>query len=262
MLALYHENLSVCAQKVRLALDEKHIPWEARYVNLMKQEHLTPAFLKVNPRGVVPVLVHDDAVIIESTVILEYIEDAFPEPTLRPASPVGRARMRVWTKIPDDGLHVACASVTYAAAFVHQLRHHHDPREMEERLRKLPDGARAARQKQILELEFEAPFVKEAVLLHDKVLREMEVSLADGPWLVGSIFTLADIALLPYVNRLDRLGLDGMWANRPRVKNWLGSMKARLSFASAIEAFGSTEYDDELRKRGVDVWPKIKAMLQ
>lgn len=261
MLILYHHNISVCAQKVRVALDEKGIPFEGREVDLMKEEHLAADFLKINPRGLVPVLVHDGVPIIESTVILEYIEDVFPDHPLRPASPIARAKMRMWAKIPDEGLHIACASITYASAFVHQLRQHHDPRQWIERLKKLPDRARAARQKQILELEFEAPFVKDAVMLHDKVLKEMEIALADGPWLAGDEFSLADIAILPYVTRLDRLGLERMWASRPRVAKWFEAMQARPSFASAITAYRSNAYDDELKKRGVDVWPQVQALL-
>jgi glutathione S-transferase len=261
VLAVYHDNLSVCAQKVRLALDEKSIAWESRYVDLMKQEHLTPEYLRLNPRGLVPVLFHNDKAIYESTIILEYIEDTFPDRPLRPADAFERARMRLWTKIPDDGLHTACASVTYASAFVHQLKQHHNPKEMAERLSKLPDRARAARQQQILDLEFQAPFVKDAVLLHDKVLKEMDAALAHATWLNGDDFSLADIAIIPYVTRLDRLGLDGMWADRPNVARWFAAMKARPSFDSAITAFGSTAYDDELKKRGIDVWPQVRALL-
>jgi glutathione S-transferase len=261
MLTLYHHNISVCAQKVRLALDEKRIPWEGREVDLMKQQHLTPEFLKINPRGLVPVLVHEGVPINESTVILEYIEDVFSQIRLRPDTPLGAARMRVWTKVPDEGLHIACASITYAAAFVHQLRDHHDKSEWEARLAKLPDQARAARQRQILEHEFDAPFVKDAVLLHDKVLREMETTLSDRIWLAGSDFTLADIAIIPYVTRLDRLGLQGMWANRPAVTRWFEAVQARPSFASAITAFRTNAYDDELKKNGIDVWPQVRALM-
>jgi len=60
MLELYHNNLSVCAQKVRIVLAEKNVPWTNRPVSLVKGEHLTPQFKKMNPRGVVPVPVHDD----------------------------------------------------------------------------------------------------------------------------------------------------------------------------------------------------------
>jgi len=227
----------------------------------MKGEHLTPEFLKINPRGLVPVLVHDDTPIYESTVILEYIEDAFPEPALRPSSPIDKAAMRIWTKVPDEGLHTACASITYAAAFVHQLREHHDKQQWEERLKKLPDRARAARQRQILEQEFEAPLVKDAVLLHAKVLREMEGVLSRRLWLAGDDFSLADIAIIPYVTRLDRLGLDGLWARMREVTRWFAAVQGRPSFTTAITAYRSNTYDDELRKHGIDVWPQVQALL-
>ena len=261
MLTLYHHNISVCAQKVRIALDEKGLPWEGYEVDLMKQEHLSPDFLKLNPRGLVPVLVHDGFTVTESTVILEYIEDAFPDHPLRPASAAGRAKMRMWTKVPDEGLHVACGSLTYAAAFAPQLRANHAPHEWEARLTRLPDRARAARQRQILEMQFDAPVVKDAVLLHRKVLKEMQAALSQSPWLAGDSFSLADAAIIPYITRLDRLGLDRMWADDPAVTAWFAAVQARPSFASAITAFRSNAYDDELKKRGVDVWPQVQALM-
>ena len=261
MLTLYHHNISVCAQKIRIALDEKGLAWSGREVDLMKGEHLEPAFLAINPKALVPVLVHDGDVICESTVILEYVEDSFTDHPLRPLSPVARAKMRTWTKVPDEGLHIACASVTYAAAFVHQLKSHHDRAQWEERIAKLPDRSRAQRQRQILELEFDAPFVKDAVLLHDRILQDMNAALAARQWLAGDAFSLADVAIVPYVTRLDRLGLSAMWAMRPHVARWYDDMRARPSFDSAITAFRSNEYDDELKKHGIDVWPQVERLL-
>jgi glutathione S-transferase len=261
MITLYHHNISVCAQKVRIALDEKRLPYVGREVDLMKQEHLSPDFLKLNPKGLVPVLVHEGVPISESTIILEYLEDAFPEKPLRPQSSLGKARMRAWTRVPDDGLHFACASVTYAAAFAPQLRENHTAEEWEERLRKLPDAARAARQRQILQQGFNAPIVRDAVSLHDKVLKDMEATLQQGPWLAGNELSLADIALIPYVTRLDRLGLEGLWAQRPHVARWFAAMMARPSFETAVTAFKSNTYDDELKKRGIDVWPQVRTLL-
>ncbi len=107
----------------------------------------------------------------------------------------------------------------------------------------------------------EAPIVKDAVLLHDKVLKEMDATLGRTTWLNGDDFSLADIAIIPYVTRLDRLGLEGMWADRPNVARWFAAVQARPSFNTAITAFGSTAYDDELKKRGIDVWPQIRTLL-
>jgi len=66
-----------------------------------------PEYLKLNPRGLVPTLIHDSRVLQESQVIIEYLEDVFPPPPpLLPADPYDRAQMRLWTKLVDEGLHV------------------------------------------------------------------------------------------------------------------------------------------------------------
>jgi glutathione S-transferase len=72
----------VCAVKVRLTFAEKGISWESRYVEILKGEQFEPDYLKINPNGVVPTLVHDGYVIIESTIIAGYINDLFDSPPL------------------------------------------------------------------------------------------------------------------------------------------------------------------------------------
>ncbi len=121
MLELYHNNISVCAQKVRIVLAEKNVPWTSRHLSLAKGEQLTPEFKTMNPRGVVPVLVHDGHVIVESSVICSYLDEVFPNPLLSPKNPVERAAMRLWCKLPDDILHMACATVSFAISFGRQL---------------------------------------------------------------------------------------------------------------------------------------------
>src|ERR1700730_17085480 len=122
MLAISHNNLSVCAQKVRVVLAEKNLPWTNHHVSLARGEQLTPQFKTMNPRGVVPVLVHDGNTIVESSVISVYWEEFFPPPPLMPKSPVERATMRLWCKLPDDILHMACATVSFAISFGQQLK--------------------------------------------------------------------------------------------------------------------------------------------
>jgi glutathione S-transferase len=264
MLVLYHHNISVCAQKVRLALAEKQLHHERRHVDLMKAEQVTPRYLEINPKGVVPAIVHDGHPVIESTVIMEYLDDAFPDRPLRPVAPLARAQMRVWTQIPDAALHAACGTVSYAIAFGPQMKSMNSLAALKERLARLPDRARAWRQEQLLEKGVDAPFVADAVKLHDKVLADMERTLAGSPWLAGETFSLAECAIAPYVLRLDKLGLAGMWENRPRVADWYARLRARPSWAEAIAAFpvrGDGDYDDDLKSKGIDVWPKVKALL-
>ena len=93
MIELYHNWNSTCSLKVRIALAEKGLAWQGHHLDLKALQQLEPAFLELNPAGMVPVLVHDGAVINESMVINEYLDDAFPEVPLRPADPPSRARM-------------------------------------------------------------------------------------------------------------------------------------------------------------------------
>jgi glutathione S-transferase len=122
MLELYHNNISVCAQKVRVVLAEKGLPWTNHHLSLARGEQLTPQFKTMNPRGVVPVLVHDGNTIVESSVICAYLDEVFPDPPLMPKNPVERATMRLWCKLPDDILHMACATVSFAISFGQQLK--------------------------------------------------------------------------------------------------------------------------------------------
>src|SRR6187402_776522 len=102
MLRLYHAWASTCSQKVRLALAEKDLAYDGVVLNLRRFDQLAPEFMAINPRGVVPVLVHDGFVVCESTIINDYLEDAFPGTPLRPADAKGRARVAAWNRFVDD----------------------------------------------------------------------------------------------------------------------------------------------------------------
>ena len=92
MLELWHEWNSVHSFKVRVVLAEKRLDWVERRLELLKFEHLRPEYLRLNPNGVVPTLVHDGRVVLESSVICQYLDEAFPARALMPADPAGRAR--------------------------------------------------------------------------------------------------------------------------------------------------------------------------
>ena len=117
MLFLYHGATSVCAAKVRLVLAEKTLPWEGEVLDLQRGDQHRPDYRKLNPNSVVPTLVHDGRVVIESTLIIEYLDEAFADPPLMPADPYQRAIARLWMKKIDDYLHAACSTVTFAIAF-------------------------------------------------------------------------------------------------------------------------------------------------
>lgn len=263
MLTLYHHNMSVCAQKVRLVLAEKNIPWEARHIDLARGEQLTPEYLKINPKGFVPALVHDDSIILESTIICEYLDDVFPRPALRPSHPAALARMRLWPKAVDDGMHPACGSISHAVALIPQLKRTMSVAQIEERFRRMPDPQRRARQLELLRNGMATDFVRDAFRVYEKNIGEMETALKTGPWLCGEQFTLADIAVIPYLHRLDRLGLSRYWEpDRPRVGAWLARMRARPGFVTAIDAYHPVGgLSDMIKGQGADVWPEVQKAL-
>jgi glutathione S-transferase len=258
MLELYHNNISVCAQKVRIVLAEKCLPWTNHHLSLAKGDQLTPEFKAMNPRGVVPVLLHDGNVIVESSVICAYLDEAFPDPPLMPKSPVERATMRLWCKLPDDALHTACATVSFAISFGQQLKKRAGTG-LEERLMKMPDPARRERQRALIEKGIETPFFRDHIKVFDKTFSEMEAQLGQTGWLASDMFTLADIEIVPYVERIDRLGLAGMWQGRPRLADWFNRVKERPSF-KAISDYPPSDYDDTGRD-GLKDWPRIKEVI-
>ena len=111
MLELYTHPMSPCAQKVRIVLAEKGLDWKKHHIDLPNKENLRPEYLKLNPLGVVPTLVHDGRPVIESSIICEYLNDAFPHTPLMPADVYAASQIRFWMKHVDTKLHPSCARI-------------------------------------------------------------------------------------------------------------------------------------------------------
>lgn len=270
MIELYHHGSSVCAAKVRFTLMEKGIPWESRYIDILKGEQFDPSYLKLNPMAVVPTLVRDGEVLVESTVICEYLDDAFPEHPLKPQDAMERARMRLWTKTVDEHIHPACKYITYAACHRHIIKRM--PPEKFEQYMKGPQSGAETRvagdphwvesKRAIVQSGISAPGVPAKFRMYDSYLHKMEEALGRHAWLAGPHFTLADIALTPYLNRLDMLGMSGMWrGSRPRVSDWFERIKARPTFKPSFIDYCPPDLAHDLNTFGSQSWPEVKAML-
>src|SRR5215212_2568307 len=113
---LYSAPLSLFARKVEIALREKGLEFERVMVPFSQERGYAPKHpdvLAANPKGQVPVLVDDDLSLFDSTVILEYLEDAFPDPPLYPAAPKARARCRMLELFADEVLLVDIKRLMY-----------------------------------------------------------------------------------------------------------------------------------------------------
>ena len=233
MLELYHTATSTCSQKVRMTLAEKGVAFVSRNVNLRLNENLSPEYLKLNPNGVVPTLVHDGNVILDSSVICEYLDEVFPQPRLGPDDAVGRAHMRKWLRFLEEVPTAAIRVPTFHMAL--------KPFEGvdQETFRAQRADIRPLRKHFYRKMKsngFSPDEIEASLDQLDLTLRRMEEALANGPWLMGQQFSLADIVVIPTIDRLDDLGMAHMWQGYPGVADWYARIKVRPSYAAAFHS--------------------------
>ena len=196
MLTLFHAHHSTCSQKVRICLAEKGLEWTDRRLNLAANEHLEPGYLELNPNGVVPTLTHDGNVIIDSSVIIEYLEDRFPEtPRLIPAEKEAARQVRFMDRTAD----------LYFNEPVLELLFQH--------IGFRPKNAEAA--------ERARRYVDVTYAYWDK-------RLASQPWLCGEKFTMADCAAIP---PLFYAQIAAPFAQHPNVAAYFARAQQRPSYA-------------------------------
>ena len=259
-LALYHNDMSSCAQKVRLVLAEKGLEWENRHLDLRAGEHQKDWYIKLNPRAVVPTLIDGDIVVPESNVINEYLDERFPDPPLKPADPFGRARMRLWTKQLDEGVHDAgIAVLSFALAFRHQyLTRGEAGKAM---LESIPDPAKRERRRDVIEKGLDSAHFHIAVERLLTLYQDMDKALAGHPWLAGEAYSIADAAFTPYIVRLEHLDVMGLLDSTPRTADWYRRIKARPSFQAAIVRWENDKYLELMKRQGRENWAKIKEIM-
>ncbi|MDE2759027.1 MAG: glutathione S-transferase family protein [Paracoccaceae bacterium] len=266
---LYHHGSSVCAAKVRFAMAEKDLPWNGVYIDILKGEQFTPEYLKLNPKGVVPTLIHDDLIIPDSTVIIEYLDQIFPESSVHPNGPWERALARYWTKAVDEDLHPACGAVTFVCSHRHTVIKNLGPKGVKEFLASTPSISVTSdwksQKNSIVRFGFESPGVAEKVRLYDKYLHKMEESLNDNnDWLVGNKFSIADIALAPYINRLAMMSMRALWekGRLPNVEKWFARIEKLPNFNKCLIDWVPDNLTNDLRKNGAKSWPEVAEILE
>ncbi|GIW45781.1 MAG: stringent starvation protein A [Candidatus Binatia bacterium] len=195
MIVLYDFPECPYAQKVRIVLGEKELEFERKLVDLRKNEQRSAEFLKLNPLGKVPVLVDDEAVVYDSTIINEYLDEEYPNPPLMPEDSYGRAVVRMMEDLAD------VLFTPRVELLQVELRRPEAER----------DGDKVRRlQGEIVQL-----------------LRRLEVPLASRPFIAGE-FSLADAAFAPGLFLLSSLGVE-LDSGMARVQAWIEKLRQRPS---------------------------------
>ena len=230
-LTLYNWPTSTCSQKVRIVLAEKALAFEDRRLDSRRSENLADWYLKLNENGVVPTLTHGSRVIVDSSVINEYLDEAFPGTPLVPRDAYQRARMRAWRQFIDEVPTPAIRVPSYNR----YIRHKWQTMPQQE--------FDALVEKRTVRKQFyrnmgrggSSPADEENAIerLRDTIAR-MDRSLANGAWLIGEQFTLADVSLIPTLVRMSDIGLGELWEDRPLVASWYARAQARPSFAATF----------------------------
>lgn len=206
---LLHFSGSTCSKKIRILLDIKQIEWTSHPVNLIKRENNTDWFMGINPRGLVPVLVHDGDVHIESNDILDYLEQHYPEPTLIPKDQA--AELTELLRLEDD-LHIDLRNLTMRFTAPSKLMQRSKEQLAEyEKAGTGTVGGQADNHK-IEELEYWQQFainhgitdaqVIESVNRFKNALKRLDSRLASHHYLLGEGVSLADISWFVTINRI------------------------------------------------------------
>ena len=205
---LYSGPLSLFSKKIEIALAEKGLSFErvlAPFTQTQGYAPKLPEIIAANPKGQVPVFIDGDVTLYDSTVILEYLEDAYREPPLYPVTPAARARCRLLELYADEVM----------LAPLQALMHRSEPWDDASRREQLEVKARAA----------------ETVLANQFVFLDGE--LGEAPYFCGS-FGAADIALFMSVHFAQRLGGPAL-GSTTKLSDWYNSLRGRPAFKSVID---------------------------
>lgn len=261
-ITLYHGRTSVCSAKVRVGLVEKGLEWNSELLDLKAGEQFDPAYLALNPNGVVPTLVDGDLVVLESSLILEYIDSLSDRNPLMPTDPKAIVATRHWLLKCLD-IHAAINTLTYATIQRSSILATKTPDQIAAMIARIPNPKAAAKRRDIIDNGLESAHVDGDLHSLFNTFTEMSAALGRGKWLAGERHSMADIALIAYIDRLDRLGFDALWSGRfPEISPWLEAYRQRQSYLDAIEAFSPADVTAKMRTQGSAHWPRLEQKWQ
>lgn len=229
-LTLYNAPQSTCSQRVRFVLNAKGLSFREEKLDLLAGDQLKPEYLALNPNGVVPTLDHQGKIVIDSSVIIEYLDEVFSDrANFTPSDPVKRAHMRSLIRFIDEMPAAAVRVPTFNLAFLPRFAAMSDEEFVafaeSKPLRKefmLAMGRKGFPQKEM----------DSALARLRRSYERMEQSIKDsgGPWLLGKDITLADVSVMPAMVRMADLNREDDWSDLPHVAKWYESIRAQAAF--------------------------------
>jgi glutathione S-transferase len=236
---LYNAPQSTCSQRVRFVLNAKKIAFEEHRLDLFSGDQLKPEYKAINPNAVVPALIHHGKKVLDSTVIMEYLDEIDnSEICFSPIDPQEKATMRWMMRYVDEIPAPAIRVPSYNLAFLP-----HYQQMTEEEFNQLANS-KPLRKEFLLsmgrtgfpkaEMDQALDKLKRAVVRMDEWITQN-----NGPWMMGEKLTLVDISIMPVIVRMEDINLDHYWEDMPNIATWLKNIQAH-------EVFKKTYYTGSL----------------
>lgn len=262
MLTLYNGTASVCSVKVRIGLAEMNLDYEDKLLDLKSGDQHDPDYLNLNPNGVVPTLVDDDLVVIESSLILEYLDREHNGGALMPKGQEAEVTARHWL-LRCLAIHDAINTLTFTTAMREQTLTNKTPEQISAAIAKMPNPVMRMKRRDLMDNGLNSGHVDQALVILNRMFSDMTSALDKNDWVSGPEIGLSDTALIAYVDRLERLGFAPLFGrDHPNVARWLAAMQARPSYQVEVLKKLSQEDAEKMRAKGEALyWPQLEARL-
>lgn len=226
---LYHGDISNCSMRVRMTLIEKGLPWTGHHLDLKRKENISDAYFGINPNGLVPTLIDNGVVHIESNDIIDYLDETYPEPSLR--APGDEDGMLEWLRLAAS-IHVpAVKPYVYATRMQKKLKKTAEEQEKYDALQK-NDELKNFHAKHAGGGAFGETDIARANEILEACFAKLENALEGREWIMGDRFTLADISWIPLHFVL--VGCGYPFDNYPNVSRWAAALRDRESYKAGI----------------------------
>lgn len=228
-LHLYHGGISNCSMRVRMTLIEKGLDWTSHHIDLKKKENISDDYFGINPNGLVPTLVHDGVVHIESNDIIDYLDETFPEPSLRVQE--NEAEMLEWLRLAGS-IHVpAVKPYVYATVIAKKLKKTAEEQAKYDALQ-TNDELKEFHSKHKGSSQFSDEDIAKAEAILAECHGKVEAALEGRDWIMGDKFTLADISWIPLYHVL--VGCGYPYENYPNIQRWAAAFQDKESFREGV----------------------------
>ena len=235
---LFHFSGSACSQKLRIFFNIKKINWNSHVINLIKQEQFSEWFLGINPRGLVPTLVHDGDVHIESNEIMAYLDDVYKDNKLFPIDLIDEINKDLAF---EDSLHHDLRRLTFRYIIPHALgKKNPSTIDAKEQFEGTIQGkADENKSKEILfwKSHYQNGITDDEIIesanKFKNIYEDFDKTLKNQKYLKGDEFTVVDLAWYVSTKRLAMAGIPiGKYKN---VQKWFSNLDNDENFKKEIK---------------------------